>query len=219
MASEKLLRTLLVISVISVISAAVLGEGYMTMSRKCPPGKHVFTNCTNPCVFNGSITLCESKPNSLCSPDYCGACVTRFYDDSGKEVRCELESGIICEQKTHTISCSSGLGIRMTEANFGRTSKDKCRHPYNLERLHNATDCRSSHSLGVMQRLCDGRQSRTITVENEMFGADPCHGIYKYLEFDFKCVSAKEVNSNPRNEGCLLFIFVSLLSWKAFGIS
>lgn len=78
----------------------------------------------------------------------------------------------------------------MTEANFGRTSKEKCRHPYNLERLHNATDCKSPHSLGVMQKLCDGRQSCTVTVENEMFGADPCHGIYKYLEFDFKCVSA-----------------------------
>lgn len=213
MGSEKLLGSLL------LISLAVLCEGYLTIPHSCPPGKHVFTNCTDPCVFNGSITLCESKPDSQCIPDYCGACVTRFYDDAGKEIRCELESGIICEQKTHTISCSSGLGIRMTEANFGRTSKEKCRHPYNLERLHNATDCKSPHSLGVMQRLCDGRQSCTVTVENEMFGADPCHGIYKYLEFDFKCVSAKEVNSSQRNEGGLLFMIVLLLTWKAFGIS
>ena len=108
-----------------------------------------------------------------------------------------LESGIICEQKTHTIGCPSGRGIRMTEANFGRTSREKCRHPYNLERLHNNTDCRAPNSLGVMQRLCDGRQRCNITVENEMFGADPCHGIYKYLEFDFECINPGRWGLSP----------------------
>ncbi|XP_062599860.1 L-rhamnose-binding lectin ELEL-1-like [Saccostrea cucullata] len=123
------------------------------------------------------------------------------------------ESGIICEQKTHTISCRNGFLIYMTDANFGRTSKETCRHPYDIERLHNNTDCRAPTSLKVMKTLCHGRQSCTITVENEMFGADPCYGIYKYLEFDFKCVSQDEISLSNRNTpgvciiGCLLLVY------------
>ncbi|XP_048742021.1 L-rhamnose-binding lectin CSL1-like isoform X1 [Ostrea edulis] len=182
-----------------LLSIVVFTVGNLITQPKCPPGKHVFTNCTNPCLYNGSITICATKPDSLCVSDYCGACVTRFYDNTGKEVHCELESGIICEQKTHTISCSSGRVIYVKEANFGRTSKERCRHPYDIERLHNSTTCRAPSSLQVMQKLCNGRVSCEVTVENEMFGADPCYGIYKYLEFDFKCVLKNEINSSKRN--------------------
>ncbi|XP_061186467.1 L-rhamnose-binding lectin CSL1-like isoform X2 [Saccostrea echinata] len=196
-----------------LLSVALFCTGNL-ITQECPPGKHVFTNCTNPCIYNGSITVCQSKPNSQCVPDYCGACVTRFYDDNKTEVHCEIESGIICEQKTHIINCRNGFLIYMTEANFGRTSREKCRHPYSIERLHNNTNCRAPTSLQVMQKLCNGRQSCTITVENEMFGADPCYGIYKYLEFDFKCVSRDEINLNNRNTpdirtiGCLLLLCI-----------
>ena len=56
----------------------------------CPDGKHLFTNCTDPCfVADGSQTMCKSLPHAECRPEYCGGCIARFFDESGIEVHCE----------------------------------------------------------------------------------------------------------------------------------
>lgn len=160
----------------------------------CPDGKHRFTNCTNPClVSDESSTLCKSSPEAECRPEYCGGCVARFFDKSGKEIHCEQEEGVICELKTNSIGCLEypGTTINITFANYGRTSRTTCEHPYGLERLHNDTDCRAPKSLEVVKELCQQRVSCTLTADATLFGEDPCYGIYKYLEIDFECIESR----------------------------
>ena len=105
------------------------------------------------------------------------------------------EEGIICELKTSTISCAQthGTTINITSANYGRTSRDVCEHPYGLDRLHNDTDCRAPNSLAVVKGLCQQRVSCTLTADAHLFGEDPCFGIYKYLEVDFECVKSSKM--------------------------
>ena len=100
------------------------------------------------------------------------------------------EEGIICELKTSAISCAQtpGTTINITSANYGRTSRDICEHPYGLDRLHNDTNCRAPNSLSVVKTRCQQRVSCTLTADASLFGEDPCFGIYKYLEVDFECV-------------------------------
>ncbi|XP_060076444.1 uncharacterized protein LOC132556072 [Ylistrum balloti] len=157
----------------------------------CSNGKHLFTNCTNPCLAGEDMVFCESDRTARCRPEYCGGCIARFFNDAGQEVRCEKEYGFICELKTHTIGClhQPGTVLHVSFANYGRTSATVCVHPYGLERLHNTTTCSSPRSLSVIRRMCEGRSQCTITADRELFGEDPCYGIYKYLEVEVECVS------------------------------
>ena len=102
---------------------------------------------------------------------------------------CQIsEEGFICEMKTNTISCAQtpGTTLRITLANYGRTSAEKCKHPYGIERLHNNTNCMANNSLSVVKHLCEYKASCTLTADNSIFG-EPCYGVYKYLEIGFKC--------------------------------
>ena len=96
--------------------------------------------------------------------------------------------------KTNTISCASTTGttLNIIYANYGRTSRKICEHPYGLERLHNNTECRAPSSLPVVKELCQQRVSCTITADGSLFGEDPCFGVYKYLEVDFECIKSGE---------------------------
>ena len=98
------------------------------------------------------------------------------------------EEGFICEMKTNTISCSQTLGttLHIVHANYGRTSAERCQHPYGMESLHNNTSCIANSSLSVVQGLCEDKISCTLTADNSLFG-EPCYGVYKYLEVDFEC--------------------------------
>lgn len=99
------------------------------------------------------------------------------------------EQGFICELKTNAISCadSPGTTLNITYANYGRTSKEVCEHPYGLERLHNNTNCRAANSLFIVRKFCQQKVSCTLTADVSIFGEDPCYGVYKYLEVDFQC--------------------------------
>lgn len=156
----------------------------------CPARKHLYTNCTNPCLAGEGTVFCHSDLTTRCQPDYCGGCIARFFNDVGQEVHCTAEYGFICELKSHIIGCHDQPGkvLHVTYANYGRTSTVVCVHPYGLERLHNTTTCRSPSSLSVVRGWCEGQTQCTITAANELFGEDPCFGIYKYLEVEVECV-------------------------------
>lgn len=158
----------------------------------CPRGSHYFTNCSSPCeVPNSTATVCKTSPGAECRPDYCGGCIARFYDQSGQEIHCEEEEGFICEQKTNTISCAGtpGTSLNITYANYGRTSQTVCEHPYGLERLQNDTNCRARNSVTVVRGICQDRVACTLKADIDLFGHDPCYGVYKYLEVDFECIT------------------------------
>ena len=108
----------------------------------------------------------------------------------------KTEEGVICEMKTHSFGCEEEMVISISAANYGRTSKTTCRHPFDIESLHNDTDCHAPTSLSVMRTLCNQRRMCTVTVNGKLFGKDPCYGTYKYLEFDYTCVKpiGKHVN-------------------------
>lgn len=56
---------------------------------ECPPHKHLYTNCTDPCKGSGGALYCPTDHNAICKPDYCGGCITRFFNNEGIEVHCK----------------------------------------------------------------------------------------------------------------------------------
>ena len=91
----------------------------------------------------------------------------------------------ICERKTGTISCLTIQGTRLyiTNATYGRTSKNICKH--RREGRTSNTDCRAN-SLSVVRKLCQNKTFCKLKPTNKVF-SDPCSGTYKYLELMFEC--------------------------------
>ncbi|OWF55597.1 L-rhamnose-binding lectin CSL3-like [Mizuhopecten yessoensis] len=201
-----------VISLSTLLNAIVLCLTIVAQSdAACPPGKHQFTNCTNPCLAGEDTVLCESDRTASCRPDYCGGCIARFLNGVGQEVHCETEYGFICELKSHTVGCldKPGTVLHVSYANYGRTSKKVCVHPFGLERLHNTTTCGSPRALGVLRRQCEGRTQCTLTADNDLFGEDPCFGIYKYLEVEVECVLPKGTSKAAQSSTSYGFLMMT----------
>lgn len=126
------------------------------------------------------------------------------------------EEGLICEQKSNTITCAGtpGTTLNIIYANYGRTSKTVCKHPYGLERLHNDTNCRAPGSLATVRRICQDKVACTLTADINLFGEDPCYGVYKYLEFDFECIiqGGFKKRTYIQYSGCITEIIVYIIS-------
>ncbi|XP_077998500.1 L-rhamnose-binding lectin CSL3-like [Glandiceps talaboti] len=173
---------------IAVFACFFIGtcSGIVLEEPDCPPGLP-FVNCTvSPCDVEAAV--CTADPGAECRPDYCGGCVAKFYDkDGGKEVHCELDVGIICENKNTTLHCPDNSHVMtVVSAMYGRQSAEVCVHPYGQEKLHNNTNCSAGNATEIITELCDGQYSCHPVVNNAVFG-DPCYGTYKYLEVDFTC--------------------------------
>ncbi|XP_070560816.1 L-rhamnose-binding lectin CSL3-like isoform X1 [Ptychodera flava] len=179
----------------------------------CPPDM-AFVNCTlSPC--DAEHVNCEADPDATCKADYCGGCVAKFYDDNDRELHCETEVGIICENKNTTIGCHNRNHVMTIKyANYGRLSEDVCFHPYGSEQLHNDTNCRAENSTEIVRNLCQGKNNCHPKVNNVVFG-DPCYGVYKYLEVDFSCDT--EVSVAPRNDGHAVSLLAGLMLTLNFG--
>ena len=83
-----------------------------------------------------------------------------------------------CERSTLTIKCNSGT-ISVVSANYGRLSTKFCPGS-------SRTNCRAKTSLDVVQKNCQGKSSCSVRASNDVFG-DPCVGVQKYLEVEYKC--------------------------------
>ncbi|XP_033744606.1 L-rhamnose-binding lectin CSL3-like [Pecten maximus] len=204
------------------LGTLLIGILYITLVTRldaaCPAGKHRYTNCTNPCLAGEDTVFCESDHTATCRPDYCGGCIARFYNNVGQEVYCEKEYGFVCELKSHTVGCldQPGKVLHVSFANYGRTSTTVCVLPYGLERLHNTTTCGSPSTLGVIRQMCEGRFQCLLTADNELFGDDPCFGIYKYLEVEVECVSPDPTSTAAQpfaSIGTLMTVFILFLKW------
>ncbi|KAK3094138.1 hypothetical protein FSP39_024610 [Pinctada imbricata] len=88
---------------------------------------------------------------------------------------------VICEHKSSSVSCPAGHLIKITSANYGRTSKGTCRSS-----LDRDTNCKASKSLSIVKSICDGNNVCSLEATNSVFG-DPCVGTYKYLTVAYNC--------------------------------
>ncbi|KAG6428159.1 hypothetical protein SASPL_112408 [Salvia splendens] len=57
-------------------------------------------------------------------------------------------------------------------------------------------DCHAPNSYSVLSQACLGRQNCTISVSNDAFGGDPCHGVVKTLSVEMKCSPSPIVTSS-----------------------
>ena len=88
------------------------------------------------------------------------------------------------------LKCPSNFVLSVISANFGRTVKAGiCPHQY-----MNNDNCYASKSLFIVKQKCGGKTLCSINAKRDIFG-DPCPGIYKYLEVNFRC-EPKEGNIN-----------------------
>lgn len=55
------------------------------------------------------------------------------------------------------------------------------------------TNCSLNSSLEVVQTFCEGYHECKLPVEVASFGEDPCDGVFKYLDVDYKCISGLPV--------------------------
>ncbi|XP_065825978.1 rhamnose-binding lectin-like [Oscarella lobularis] len=86
----------------------------------------------------------------------------------------------VCEGRALKLNCY-GKSITIKSANYGRTNGFTCPNSATSNR-----NCRSSKSLGIVEGLCGGRKSCTVSATNGVFG-DPCVGTNKYLEVQYVC--------------------------------
>uniref|UniRef100_A0A4W6CLN3 SUEL-type lectin domain-containing protein n=1 Tax=Lates calcarifer TaxID=8187 RepID=A0A4W6CLN3_LATCA len=82
--------------------------------------------------------------------------------------------------------CSGSQVIRVSMANFGRTSEQVCRYSAPDSQPPSAT-CRNPDALQVMADRCDGKHRCSVRASNLVF-SNPCPGTRKYLEFCYVCV-------------------------------
>ena len=64
-------------------------------------------------------------------------------------------------------------------------------------------ECEADSSFDEVAKRCEDKQSCQVPASSELFG-DPCEGIHKYLEVDYKCIepgpSSKKVITCEREE-------------------
>ena len=42
----------------------------------------------------------------------------------------------------------------------------------------------------LVKKQCDGQHECNIIVDDNLFSRDPCHGLTKYLYFEYQCINA-----------------------------
>ncbi|KAG8178837.1 hypothetical protein JTE90_016507 [Oedothorax gibbosus] len=88
----------------------------------------------------------------------------------------------VCEHNNLQMKCDAGKVIQLLEANYGRTTLDKCSSYSSDWNLH----CKSNNSEEIIKNKCDQKRSCEIEASNSVFG-DPCRGTMKYVEMQYYC--------------------------------
>ena len=93
---------------------------------------------------------------------------------------------LTCEDEEVNLGCPEGKVIRIVTAMYGRQNQKDC---LNWRRFTD-TNCKSDQSVVAVKKRCEGKQTCNFTVNNKMF-VDPCPGTYKYLTFEYQCISKR----------------------------
>ncbi|XP_078678339.1 scavenger receptor cysteine-rich domain-containing protein DMBT1-like isoform X2 [Branchiostoma floridae x Branchiostoma belcheri] len=182
-------------------------DGYTVRPGDCP-GNDIWSIHTDGITLEDCAERCTSHPdcvsflfhdNSVCYPKTatCGDTTTHnfprdiFYDKS-----IGAETVHACEWEILELSCSVGQTIVIEDANYGRTTTSHSCHCSTC-----STNCRAANSLTMMRDLCQNRRECAVLSRNEVFGGDPCHGVQKYLEVSYRCITGVLQGSCPNPPG------------------
>jgi len=96
-----------------------------------------------------------------------------------------------CENRGNLkLDCGSS-NIEIVYGNYGRTSSAVC-----YGQNSNAFNCcNCKHGLEKIKEVCNGKKKCELVASNSFF-TDPCFGIYKYLEVEYRCVETSLVAAN-----------------------
>ncbi|VDI31673.1 Hypothetical predicted protein [Mytilus galloprovincialis] len=92
---------------------------------------------------------------------------------------------VICQNYQAKLICPQNQQIQITKGFFGRSNKVTCF----IGNVGN-TKCSASGVQQKLRTLCNGKRECSLSAGGNMFG-NPCPGITKYLELQYKCVSIK----------------------------
>lgn len=99
------------------------------------------------------------------------------------------ERVITCDDayNVQRLSCESGV-IVVQSALYGRADSETCGEGRPPQQLSNIK-CSLSGTLDVIKQKCDGKKVCELNT-NRFRAADPCGGIYKYLDTTYACFPA-----------------------------
>eukprot|EP00058_Branchiostoma_floridae_P014957 XP_002600445.1 hypothetical protein BRAFLDRAFT_109205 [Branchiostoma floridae] len=112
---------------------------------------------------------------------------------------------LACERQTLSLSCRRGLTIRVSYALYGRTRYGVC-----TEWDAYTTNCRSSSSLPIVKRRCQGRRKCRVAASNDVFG-DPCSKTFKYLEVTYTCAAFLLLASQSSKKRLAVFLALAIM--------
>ncbi|GLV33940.1 Calcium-independent receptor for alpha-latrotoxin [Carabus blaptoides fortunei] len=87
-----------------------------------------------------------------------------------------------CEGSNLNITCPDNENIRISDANYGRSSLDIC--PTNV--ANQTANCTDENVTIILARRCNNQQNCTIPVNSTLLG-DGCPGDSNYLSVDYTC--------------------------------
>jgi hypothetical protein len=108
-----------------------------------------------------------------------------------------VSSPTVCDWDTVPLGCATGSVLNVHGAFYGRGDTHTC-YDQAMARgfapeLLAFTECWLPEALGAVQRECEGKTGCELS-HNIL--PDPCYGVYKYLQVDYRCV--KPGGSNAR---------------------
>ncbi|XP_072037187.1 uncharacterized protein [Amphiura filiformis] len=104
--------------------------------------------------------------------------------------KCDDGQGFACEAASVSLSCIAEEGtITVLTALYGRRVTGDVLCPYSSMSATTNTGCDSSAAadLTIVQGLCDGMSTCSVTSSTSVFGGDPCPGTFKYLRLTYQC--------------------------------
>ncbi|CAG2203815.1 unnamed protein product [Mytilus edulis] len=104
-----------------------------------------------------------------------------------------LHTYLLCENNnSHKLECCPECSIQIIQATYGRTNITVCPHRSLSEFTKNCTD----PALTGVREKCDGKKSCQPLSKNNIYGADPCPYVHKYLNVTYNCMQTEKTTAN-----------------------
>ena len=92
---------------------------------------------------------------------------------------------VLCQEETLHISCPNGTLISFLDANYGRSSEERCHQYFGFE---NKNCYSNKETLKVLKDRCGDKINCHVYVSKKVFGSpSQCYTITKYLDVTYSC--------------------------------